>query len=95
MADYDSLKHEEKNLEMNAGNSLSSAAITYVFSFATTVAAIGINAAGDSRTAIYSAGIAALSFLASGFCGMSHDIDTRDLEAVRKELKGLESKVDE
>ncbi|MDD4878205.1 MAG: hypothetical protein PHO02_04160 [Candidatus Nanoarchaeia archaeon] len=95
MADYKTLKHEEQNLEMNTGNSLTSAAVMYVNSFAATVGAICINASGDSRTAMYSAGIAALSLLASGFCGMSHDRDKKKLEEVRKELKGLEGKVEE
>lgn len=93
MADYNTLKHEEKNLEMNAGSSLSAAVIMYISSFATTVGAICANAAGDSRTAMYSAGIATLSLLASGFCGRSHDKDVNKLEEVRKELKGLEGKL--
>ena len=93
MADYKTLKHEEQNLEMNAGNSLNSAIITYGLSFATTVGAICANAAGESKLAIYSAGIAFFSLLASGFCGMSHDKDINRLEEVRKELKGLEGKL--
>lgn len=89
----ESLKQEEINLEMNAGNSLASAIVLYINSFAATALAIGVNAAGDSRTAMYSAGIAALGFCASGLCGMSHDIDAERLEEVRKELKGLEGKL--
>ncbi len=90
---YALLRKKETNLEMNAGSSLASAVMAYIFSLGAAVAAVGINAEGDSDTAIYSGIISLFGFAASGLAGISHDNDVRQLEQVRKEIKGLEAKL--
>lgn len=86
----DDLKYE-KNLEMNAGNSLTAATVTYVMSFGTTAGALVVNAAGDGKTAVYLGVAAGLSFIASALCGRRHDRDVNELKRARNN-KRLETK---
>lgn len=93
MADYSTLKHEEKNLKMNAGNSLAANVFMTIYSTAAGTISIGSGVSGDSETAVYAGIISVLGFIAAGFCGKSHNNDRQRLDEVRQEMKGIEAKL--
>ncbi|MBU2638000.1 MAG: hypothetical protein KJ955_03440 [Nanoarchaeota archaeon] len=87
---YAALRHQEINLDLNAGSSLAAAVMMYIASLTTAVVAVGYQAAGDADTAMYAAGFAFLSAIASSLCGRSYDNDVIQLEQVRTEIQELE-----